>query len=155
MKSVVAVGQKHFLSCNTKEAGIICYPTAYSLSIRRRLRKGKFRLLEHDTSHWEMLYPGGPGSVRTCHGITLAVFGFTEGFDRSGKEDRLYAFQLSEGVYIRKDVTLEGVGSLTFGELSDLDTSHAVPKKIHTLAFTGSKWVPLRTRSNKQASLLT
>ena len=85
-----------------------------------------------------MLYPGGLGSVRTCHRITLADFGYTEGFDRSGKEDRLYAFQLSEGVYIRKDVTLEGVGSLTFGELSDLDTSHAVPKQIHTLAFTGS-----------------
>ena len=32
-------------------------------------------------------------------------------------------------------------GSLEFGELSDLDTSHAVPKRAHTLAFTGSKWV--------------
>ena len=33
------------------------------------------------------------------------------------------------------------MGSPTFNELSDVDTSHAVPKPIHTLAFTGSKWV--------------
>ena len=32
-------------------------------------------------------------------------------------------------------------GVTIFGELSDIDTSHAVPKRIHTLAFTGSKWV--------------
>ena len=31
--------------------------------------------------------------------------------------------------------------SLKFGELSDLDTSHAVPKRAHALAFTGSEWV--------------
>ena len=37
-------------------------------------------------------------------------------------------------------VTYAVVGSLTFGELSDFDTSHAVPKQIHTQAFTGSRW---------------
>ena len=41
----------------------------------------------------------------------------------------------------KKEVTREGVGSLKFCELSDLDTSHAVPKRAHTLAFTGSEWV--------------
>ena len=71
----------------------------------------------------------------------MADVGDTEDFDRDGKEDRLYAFQLSERVYKRKEVTREGVGSLKFGELSDLDTSHAVSKRAHTLAFTGSEWV--------------
>ena len=41
----------------------------------------------------------------------------------------------------RKEVILEGVGSLKFGELSDVDTTHAVPEQSHTLAFTGRKWV--------------
>ena len=31
--------------------------------------------------------------------------------------------------------------SLTFEQLSDVDTSHAVPRRLHSLAFTGSKWV--------------
>ena len=69
----------------------------------------------------------------------MADLGDTKGFDREGKEDRLYAFQLSEEVYKRKEVTLEGVGSQKFGELSDIDTSHAFPKRVHTLVFTGSK----------------
>ena len=42
--------------------------------------------------------------------------GYTGGFGREGMEDRLYAFQLSEGVYKRKKVTLEGVGLQNFGE---------------------------------------
>ena len=32
-------------------------------------------------------------------------------------------------------------GSLKFGELSDVDTTYAVPEQIHTLAFTRRKWV--------------
>ena len=88
-----------------------------------------------------MVDAGGPGSVKKCHGIALADLIDTEGFGRDGKEDRLCASQLSEGVYRIKEVTREGVGSLKFGELSDLDTSHAVPKRAHTLAFTGSEWV--------------
>ncbi|MCU7902350.1 MAG: hypothetical protein KZQ66_10425 [Candidatus Thiodiazotropha sp. (ex Lucinoma aequizonata)] len=71
----------------------------------------------------------------------MADLGDTEGFDRSGKEDRLYALQLSEGLYKRMEVPLQGVGSLTFAELSDVDVSQAVPKQVHTLAYTGSKWV--------------
>ena len=56
-----------------------------------------------------MVDAGGSRSVRKCHGIALADLGDTEGFGQEGKEDRLYAFQLSEGVYKRKEVTLEGV----------------------------------------------
>ena len=88
-----------------------------------------------------MVDAGGLRSVRKCHWVALADLGDTGGFGREGKENRLYAFQLSEGVYKRKEVTLEGVRSQKIGELSDKDTSHAVPKRIHTLAFTGSKWV--------------
>ena len=85
----------------------------------------------------------GPRSVKKCLGVALADLGDPEGFGREGKEDRLYAFQLSQGVFKRKEVTLEGVGSQNFGELSDIDTSHAVPKRIYTLAFAGNKWVAL------------
>ena len=35
----------------------------------------------------------------------------------------------------------EGIRSLKFEELSDVDISHAVPRRLHSLAFTGDKWV--------------
>lgn len=73
-----------------------------------------------------MVGSGGPGSVRKCHETALADLSDTEGIDRDGKEDRLYAFQLSEGVYKRQEVNLGG--ALKFSEVSDIDTSHAVPK---------------------------
>ena len=87
----------------------------------------------------EMVDAGGPGSVRKCPGVALADLGDVEWFDRSGEEDQLYAFQLSDGVYKRKNVTPSL--SLKFEELSDVDISHAVPRLLHSLAFTGSKWV--------------
>ena len=49
-----------------------------------------------------MVDAGGPGSVRKCHGVDLVDLDDVEGFDRSGQEDQLYAFQLSDGVYKRK-----------------------------------------------------
>ena len=52
-----------------------------------------------------MVDAGGPGSVRKCPGVALADLGDVEGFDRSGEEDQLYAFQLSDGVYKRKKFT--------------------------------------------------
>ena len=74
--------------------------------------------------------------------MALADLGDVEGFDRSGEEDQLYAFQLSDGVYKRKKFTpSEGIRSLNFEELSDVDISHAVPRRLHSLAFTGDKWV--------------
>ena len=65
-----------------------------------------------------------------------------DGVDRSGQEDQLYAFQLSDGVYKRKKFTpSEGIRSLKFEELSDVDISHAVQRRLHSLAYTGSKWI--------------
>ena len=85
---------------------------------------------------------GGPGSVRKCHGVALSDIGDTEGFDKDEGENQLYGFQLSDGEYKRKRVTQEG--SLRFEELSDVDVSFAIPKRLHTLAFTGGggggKW---------------
>ena len=51
-----------------------------------------------------MVDAGGPGSVRKCPGVALAGLGDVEGFDRSGKEDQLYAFQLSDGYLQKKKV---------------------------------------------------
>ena len=50
----------------------------------------------------EMVDAGGPGRVRKCPGAALADLGDVEGYDRSGEEDQLYAFQLSDGVFKRK-----------------------------------------------------
>ena len=86
-----------------------------------------------------MVDAGGPGSVRKCPGAALADLGDVEGFDRSGEEDQLYASQLSDEVYKRKKFTPSE--SLKFEQLSDVDTSHAVPRRLHNPAFTGSKWV--------------
>ena len=89
-----------------------------------------------------MVDAGGPGSVRKCPGAALVDLGDVEGFDRSGEEDQFYAFQLSDVVYKRKRFTpSEGIRSLKFEELSDVDISHAVPRRLHSLAFTGDKWV--------------
>ena len=61
--------------------------------------------------------------------VALTDLGDVEGFDRSGQEDQLYAFQLSDGVYKRKKFTpSEGIRSLKFEELSDVNISHAVPR---------------------------
>ena len=76
---------------------------------------------------------GGPGSARKCPGVALADLGDTERFEKGGEE---YAFELSDGVYKRKNVTAQ-----EFGELIDVDVSYAVPRRLHTLAFTGSKWI--------------
>ena len=85
---------------------------------------------------------GGPGSVRKCPGVALVNLCDVEGFDRSGEEDQLHAFQLSDGVYKGKKFTpSEGIRSLKFEELSDVDISHAVPRRLHSPAFTGDKWV--------------
>ena len=49
---------------------------------------------------------------------------------------------MSDGVYKRKKFTpSEGIRSLKFEELSDADILHAVPRRLHSLAFTGDKWV--------------
>ena len=85
---------------------------------------------------------GGPGSARKCPGVALADLGDTEVFDKGGKEGQLYAFELSGGVYKRKKVTAqEGGGVQKLGEMSEVDVSYAVPRLLHTLAFTGSKWM--------------
>ena len=74
--------------------------------------------------------------------MALADLGDTKGFKKGGEEGQLYAFQLSNGVYKRKKVTAqEGGGAQKLGELSDVDVSYAVPRLLHRLAFTGSKWV--------------
>ena len=89
-----------------------------------------------------MVDAGGPGSVRKCPGVALADLGDVEGFDRSGEED---SFTLSSclmgSTKEKKFTSSEGIRSLKFEELSDVDISHAVPRRLHSLAFTGDKWV--------------
>ena len=100
-----------------------------------------------------MVDAGGPGSVRKCPGVALADLDDVEGFDRTGEKDQLYAFQLFDGVYKRKKFIPSD--SLKFEELSDVDISHAVLRRLHNLAFTGSKWVAFDDPSNKLVGLST
>ena len=83
---------------------------------------------------------GGPGSARKCPGVALSDLGDTEGFDKGGEEGQLYPFELSDGKR-KKVTTQERGGAQKLGELSDVDKSYAVPRRLHQLAFTGSKWV--------------
>ena len=41
----------------------------------------------------------------------------------------------------KKFIPSEEIRSLKFEELSDVDISHSVPRRLHSLAFTGDKWV--------------
>ena len=85
---------------------------------------------------------GGPGSARKCPRLALADLGDTEGFEKDGEEGQLYGLQLSDRVYKRKKVvTQERGGVQKLGELSIVDVSYAAPRRLHKLAFTGSKWV--------------
>ena len=43
----------------------------------------------------------------------------------------------------------EGMRSVKFEEMSDVDISHAVPRRLHSLAFPGTNGLPLQTPSNK------
>ena len=52
-----------------------------------------------------MVDANGLGSVRKCPGAALADLGDVEGFNKSGEEDQLYVFQLSDGVYKSKKFT--------------------------------------------------
>ena len=114
------------------------------LTISLRDTKGKRLPFEYIKTPYtyEMIDAGGHGSVRKCPGAALADLGDVEGFDRIVEEDQLYAFQLSDGVYKRKKFILsEGIKSLKFEKLSEVDISHAVPRRFHSLAFTEDKWV--------------
>ena len=72
----------------------------------------------------------------------FSILGDTEGFDKGGEEGQLYAFELSDRVYKRKKGHRPrgGLGAEA-RRLSDVDVSNAVPRRLHTLAFTGSKWI--------------
>ena len=94
---------------------------------------------------------GGPGSARKCPGLALADLGDTEGFEKDGDENQLYAFQLSDGVYKRKKVvTQEGSGARKLSELSDVDVPYAAPGGSTRWRSLGASGSHLQTRSNKR-----
>ena len=92
----------------------------------------------------EMVDVGGPASVRKCLEVALVDLGEVEDLI-STEAERKTSFTFSSclmGVYKRKKFTpSDGIMSLKVEELSDVDISHAVPSRLHSLAFTGNKWV--------------
>lgn len=89
-----------------------------------------------------MVDQGGPGTVniKACTSTGLADLGDTVGFDEPGKENELYAFQLEEGIYKRKEVSVGGVQ--TFGELTDVNLEAAVQNKPYQFILHGDEWIP-------------
>lgn len=87
---------------------------------------------------------GGPGThnVKPCTTLGLADLGDTKGFDDPGIENKLYAFQLSEGLYKRKEVNGDG-GALTFGELTDVNVDGVVSNKPYQFILNENNvWTP-------------
>ena len=94
-----------------------------------------------------MVDAGGPRSVRKCSGVALADLGDVEGFDRSGEEDQLLAFQLADGVYKRKKFA--PFGSIKFEELRTLISRTASQGGFITLRLLGTNGLPLQTPFDK------
>ena len=84
---------------------------------------------------------GGAGCVRKFHGVTLADLGDVEGFGEDGEEISYMLFSWRMGCTDEK-LPQEENGPPKFEELSDIDITHATPKRVHTLVFTGEKWFP-------------
>lgn len=88
---------------------------------------------------------GGPGThnVKPCTTLGLADLGDTKGFDDPGMENKLYAFQLSEGLYKRKEVNVGGDGALTFGELTDVNVDGVEQNKPYQFILNENNvWGP-------------
>lgn len=79
---------------------------------------------------------GGPGNNRKWHGVALADLVDKEGFDGTRRKIDCMFFSCLRVFIKEKKTTLK-----VWGELIDIDTSNAVPKRIHMLAYTWSKWV--------------
>ena len=88
-----------------------------------------------------MAEAGGPGSARKCPGLALADLGYRRIREGWGGGTAVWPPAVRRGVQTKKIVTQEGGGAPKLGELSDVDVSYAAPRQLHTLAFTGSKWV--------------
>ena len=124
-------------------AGIGDCFSANARNSRHKWQKAMLRPRERNTTYnKKMSDASGPGSARKCPGLALADLGDIEGFEKDGEEGQLYGLQLSDWVYKRKKVvTQEGGGAQKLGGLSDMDLSYAAPRRLHTLAFTGSRRV--------------
>ena len=97
-----------------------------------------------------MVDSGGPGAsdnIKVCTTLGISDLGDTIGFDDPGKENQLYAFQLEDGTYKRKEISANGDGGgggpQTFGELSDVNLEAAVSNKPYQFVLTdNSEWIP-------------
>ena len=118
-------------------------------------KKANARLPERDATYKKWLTRVALGASENSIGVTLADLGDVDGFGEDGEEDQLYAFQLADGMYRRKKLPQKENGPPNCEELSDIDITHATPKRVHKLVFTGENGFPLLTPSNKLDGLLT
>ena len=88
-----------------------------------------------------MIDAGGPGSVKKCPGWLWLTLETLKDLSEAERRTNCTLSSCRMGSTKEKKVTKEGIGSLKLDELSDVDNSHAVPRRLHTLAFIWSKWV--------------
>ena len=92
---------------------------------------------------------GGPRSVRKFHGTALAILLTLK---VSAGTERKVDYMLSSCLKGYTKVTIEG--KFKFDELSNRGI-YAVPKRVHSLVFTESKWVAFADPIQKQDGLFT
>ena len=92
-----------------------------------------------------MVESSGPGIPRKCNTIALCDLGDTGGFGEPGVEDKVYALQLKDGVYVRKEVVFTPPPTVitpAFGNLIDVDLTDSTAHKRYDLVLKeDSKWV--------------
>ena len=125
-------------------AGIRASFPADAHDIRHGRQKVRFRLFECSPTHkinWvTRVVQGAPGNALGGFSRSRGYRGIRKGWGR-GPAVRFRAVR-RDGVYKRKRVpTQEGGRAQKLGELSDVDVSYAVPKRLHQLAFIESKWI--------------
>ena len=81
---------------------------------------------------------GAPGNVLGGFSHSRGYRGIRKGW---GRWPAVRFRAVRRGVQTKKCHRPRGGGAQKLGELSDVDVSYAVLRRLHTLAFTGSKWV--------------
>ena len=107
--------------------------------VRRKRKEIKFRLLKRGVAYKEKwITPVAPGASGYALGWLWPI---SEALKSLIRMERNICFQLSDGVYKRTQITQEGIGSLKFGALDDVDVSYAFENRVLTFVYANMKWV--------------
>ena len=114
------------------------------LTISLRDTKGKRLPFEYisDLTHTKWLMRVALGASENAIGRLWPTLVTLKGSIEAGRKTSFTLSSCLMGSTKEKKFTpSEGIRSLKFEELRDVDISHAVSRRLHSLAFTGDKWV--------------